>query len=133
MGTIITSGGLAWMQDCLAAGITLTMPTPPSYIVLGSGLTPPSHFMTTVPGETYRTPIVGRDKFGAGVTYHGFLNTSDNANQTVAVYGVVAGQASAAANTGTLIAIVAESSPFSKDATKVLNVDVQVTVSGTLS
>lgn len=131
---ILTSGGLAYLADFLAAASLGGVPTPPQYIVLASGTAPVGRFMTTVPGETFRAPIAARDRVGHTTTFHTWLSMTDNAGQTIGAYGLVGGNtATLSANTGTLIAVVNEPAPFSKGATQALSVDLILTVSGTVS
>ena len=129
----VTSGGLTLLRDYLIARQAQLAPTPPMYLALGSGLTSQvGRFSTRLPGETFRTEIVAADPNGLSAVYHFFLGTSDNSQQTVAHYGLFAGPATNAANTGILFAVVAEALPFSKDPTSTYAGDWTITLSGSL-
>lgn len=130
---LTTSGGLSLVADYLAASSPALAPNPPLYMVIGSGTQIAGRFMHKVPGETFRTPIVARDREGFGAVYHSFLSDVDNANQTIGCYGLVGGDASQLADTGTLVAIANEGTPFSKDASNTLSIDWTITASGVVS
>lgn len=129
----LTSGGLALLSQYLAASRNDLAPQPPQYIAFGSGTTPMGRFNTQIPGETYRQPISSRSRDGFRVTYGFFLNTADNQNQTIAVYGIFAGEATAQGGTGTLLAYAQEPSPFGKSSGNTFAGDLPLTLSGTLS
>lgn len=126
---MVTSGGLQILRDWLAG----SQPNAPSYIVLGSGHVTLGSFMTVVPGETFRAPIVAADPAGNSVTFTAFLGPTDNAGQSVYCYGLVGGAASAAVNTGTLIALQPEPSPFGKNASNTLTIPFVLMLSGVIS
>ena len=125
---VVTSGGLTAIRDFLYAGGDFA--GPPIYVAYGSGTIAVGRFDTIVPGETFRTPIVARDKSGLSVIYHWFVKKNDNANQTVGAYALVGGAATLTPNSGTVYAIVNEPTPFSKDATTTYSGDWTLTVSG---
>ncbi len=135
---MITSGGLSLMRDYLIAGRPDLAPTPPRYIAMGSGLhSPLGRFLTTVPGETFRTPIVSADAAGTAAIFHCYLGMNDNNGgdgngATVAAWGLFAGNANAAVDTGTLFAVIAEPTPFSKNGNATYSIDWMITVSGTM-
>jgi hypothetical protein len=93
--------------------------------------------MTAVPGETWRTPIVSIDRGGynnvSSLIYHGFLAQQDNTNQSIYAYGVVGGAATPAANTGTLLVVANETTPFGKDSITAVSIDIQIAVSGVVA
>lgn len=136
---ILTSGGLAFMRDCWAAQSRDVMPQPPLYIALSSGTTPSSlalgRFATSLPGETFRSPIISRDVVENTVTFRCFLSTDDNISQTVSRYGIIGGNDadSQPGGGGALLAVQNDDSPFSKDSTKTLAVALPLTISGTVS
>lgn len=131
---LLTSGGSAYIADALAGQ---ALAVAPSYMVFGSGQDPIGRFMTSVPGETFRSPIASIDRSGyqnvSSVIYHAFLSDHDNVGQSVYCYGIVGGAATPAANTGTLIVVANEPNPFGKDLVTTVSVDIQLAVSGTVA
>lgn len=134
--TILTSGGMQLLRDYLGADLLENAPAPPTYIALSSGMDAISRFMTALPDETFRAPIIYREKAGQTVTYYAFLTDSENQGQCVGGYGLLAGDASPVLNGGgTLVAVANESGAtrFWKDSTKTLTVQMSLTVSGSIS
>lgn len=131
---ILTSGGLSLTRDMLAAPTPATAPYPPQFIAVASGQATVGRYWTGLQGETFRAPIVGRDAAGGAVIYHAFLNIGDNANQSVGAYALVAGAdaTSVPGGPGTYFAVGNEPNPFGKNATSTLNLDIILTVSGTV-
>lgn len=130
---ILTSGGMELLRNYLGAGRNDLAPHPPQYVVFGSGTQPVSRFMSTIPGETFRSPILARSLEGLSVIYSTFLGAADNQNQTIGTYGIVGGDASLASGSGTLLAVANEATPFGKSGTDGYAVDLVLTVSGTIS
>jgi hypothetical protein len=131
---VLTSGGLAFFRD-FAIGLN---PTPPMWIAVSSGTLPsppaPGRFWWQLPAETFRTAIVGADAAGTAAIFHAFLGLTDNQNQVVCYYGLYGGSgANGAANSGTLIAVAAEPSPYGKNASSTVNLDLVLTMSGTVN
>ena len=129
---LLTSGGLSLIRDWLAGKAV----NPPSYIALSSGVLPSPNpigsFWSRLPGETFRSNIVSADTAGQSVTFHGYFGLADNNQQTVCYYGLFGGNPTLSANTGTLIAVAQEPSPFSKAALTTLSIDIALTVSGVI-
>ena len=128
----VTSGGLELLRDYLLTSPGSTPPTSPSFIAVGSGNASFGTFgyMTAVPGEVDRAPIIQRDTSGFSVTYHAFLDRNVALNQTISYFGLYAGTAATATvGTGTLVAI-ASGIPFNKNATNTYKVDWTLTLSG---
>lgn len=129
----VTSGGLSMLRDYLIARNPGLAPVPPLYVAMGSGLNVPiGRFHTRVPGESYRTEVVSADPSGLAAVFSFFLGRDDNSGHSIAAYGLYAGAATAAANSGTLFAIVAEDVPFGKDSTSTYSGDWIITMSGSL-
>lgn len=130
---ILTSGGISLIRDYLM-GLN---PTPPFYVAVSSGTLPsppsPGLFWTQLPAETFRTGIVSWDASGQSAIAHVYLGLADNPNQSMCYYGLIGGNASLNANTGTLIAVLAEPAPFSKTSINTVNIDIVLTVSGTVN
>lgn len=127
---ILTSGGVSLLLDYLAAGNPGDAPNPPFYFAVGSGTLPVTQYMVRLPGETFRQPIVATDTDGDQVIYHGYLDVTDNRQQTIGCYGVFGGDATLALDSGTLVAIANEQVPFVKDSTTTFSLDMVLTVSG---
>jgi len=134
---ILTSGGQTLLRDYLAAPRNDLAPQTPQYISIGSGAAAATRFMTAMPNETFRGQIMDRAVDGLSVTFSTFLTTSENIGKTggnmVGFYGLMAGKATADLGTGILVAIANEASPFWKDGSQEVSVDLVVTVSGTIS
>lgn len=126
---MLTSGGLTLIRDWLGN----TNPNPPLYIAVGSGQVTLGKYMTIVPGETWRGQISSITPQGFTVNFTTTLSTSDNPNQSVYCYGLIGGPATAAANTGTVVALQAEPSPYSKNASQTSTITFPITLSGVLS
>lgn len=127
---VMTSGGLSFVRDCIAAATQPSMPAPPAWIVYGSGNQPVGRFWTQLPSETYRTPIVSRTSTGGSVVYHWFVMNTENIGAEVGMYGLVGGAATSQANTGTLIAVANEPNVYWKDSVTTYSGDWTITVSG---
>lgn len=148
----ITSGGLSFLRDFLAASVR-TMgtemlisgaPLPPTYIALGSGINggawQASRFMTVVPGEHFRGSIATRDASGQSVIFHAHYSSADGngpagTGMTIGAYGIYAGNASNAPaypGSGTLFAVAREPVPFGKRTSNTIDIDWTITVSGKL-
>lgn len=151
----MTSGGLAliasylgaWSNRWLNASVdrrhplqSAISPRPPHYLVYGSGTVPVGRFMTSVPGETYRTANLDSITDGASVTFHGYLGDTENASQTIGCYGLVGGVANAQpGNAGSdpnyneiLVAVANEPTPFGKGTASTVSIDWVITVSGVI-
>lgn len=155
----VTSGCLSFLRDFLASKIRTITPgqvllsgaaLPPSYIAVGSGFDNgawvPGRFMTSIPGEYYRTAIAARDTSGQSVIFHAMLNQPDgnvslrSASSTdgmpIGAYGIYAGDATNTPSNinknGTLIAVARDPSPRLKNSTNTLSIDWTLTISGKL-
>jgi hypothetical protein len=129
-GNVVTSGGLELIRDYLAAERAKDAPNPPSYVAFGSTALSAGRFLTAVPSEVFRTPIVQREAVGEAVVFHWFLSDTDASGETIATYGLFAGSANAEADSGTLVAIANEPSPFEKDGSLSYSGDWRMTISG---
>lgn len=136
----VTSGGLALIAEYLRAGINTAAPIPPRRIAIGSGTVPVGRFLTAVPGETFRTMVDNRSREWGAVTYYAHLQDSDNANQTVGCYGLIAGRAGPTqSNLGPdpllneiLFAVANEPTPYNKGGAATVSIDWTITASGVL-
>lgn len=130
---VLTSGGISYIRDWLI-GLNVN---PPSYIAMSSGTLPappaPGSFWTQLPAETSRVGIVSADADGQAAIFHAFLGLADNINQVTCYYGLIGGNPSLSPNTGTLIAIAAEPTPYSKNSLNTVTIDLTVTISGSVS
>lgn len=126
---ILTSGGRSLIRDWLIG----ENPNPPSWIAVGTSTNPVGYFLTAVPGETFRASIVSTDADGPNAVFHGFLGLADNAGNVIGNIGLIGGDATGQAATGTLIAIGNVPSPFTKSAADTYQLDVTLTVSGTVN
>ena len=157
---MMTSGGLSLIRDYLMQSDASAAPNAPLFIAVGSGTVPIGRFMTSVPGEYYREPIVQRDRAGLAAVYHAYFSSAaatqlypdvleaealaganipvssivavvaGNTGMTIGAYGLYAGNPSDIIGTGTLVAIAKEPVPFNKNTAISFNIDWSISISG---
>lgn len=132
---IPTSGCFDLMRQYLTSPKASDGPAPPSYVVFGTVGVSGGHFATNVPGwEIYRAPIINRVHAwqGSQSIWSFLVPSGDAANLTLRTMGIMAGNATAASGTGTLIAVGYFPSPIVKTAFMLVSGNLALTVSGTL-
>ena len=133
MDWILTSGGISLMRDWLI-GLPVN---PPTYIAVSSGVLPsppsPGSFWHKLPAEPFRTNIVYADADGQTAIFHSYLGLTDNPGQTVCYVGLYGGNPSLIKDSGTLFAVGAEPTPYSKTSLNTVSYDTVITLSGTVS
>lgn len=129
-GMIATSGGLQLLAQYLTAPRAEVAPAPPAYVVFGTDAAV-GRFQRNVPAwEIHRAPIINRVVAQHRVTWSFLLPTSAANGVTLRSVGIMAGDATAASGTGTLLAVAAFPSPIAKTVSIQVSGNLSITISG---